>query len=97
MWEAGISDQAQHVCLYRYCEALQNYLQQEYIIYQVRPEGKGLCIGCSGVPSYTQNPRCDELALYMRYKSQIMYNLKVGELTSNEFLLEFLFVIEMSC
>ena len=33
----------------------------------------------------------------MRYKSQIMCNLKVGELTSNEFLLEFLFVSEMSC
>lgn len=97
MWEAGISDQAQHVCLDWYCEALQNYLQPEYIIYQARPQGKGLRIGCSRVPSYTQNPGCDELALYMRYKSQIMCNLKVGELTSNEFLLEFLFVIEMSC
>lgn len=97
MWEAGISDQAQHVCLDWYCEALQNYLQQEYIIYQGRPQGQGLCIGRSRVPSYTQNPRCDELALYMRYKSQIMCNLKVGELTTNEFLLEFLFVLEMSC
>lgn len=97
MREAGISDQAQHVCLDWYCEALRNYRQQEYIIYQARLQGKGLCIGCSRVPSYNQNPGCDELALYMRYKSQIMCNLEVGELTSNEFLLEFLFVIEMSC